>query len=115
MSHERGARAEREAAEFLAARGFRILERNFRCPFGEIDLVARDGATVVFVEVRYRSSDRFGAPAETVGALKRRRLIRAAQAFAQSRGLDAAQRFDVVALTPSGATHIPDAFSADDA
>ena len=115
MSQELGARAERAAEEFLKERGFQILERNFRTRFGEIDLVARDGDTVVFVEVRARSSDAFGTPEETVGRTKRRRLIKTALAFAQSRGLDAPQRFDVVALSAAGVTHIPDAFGAEDA
>jgi putative endonuclease len=113
MSTESGARAERQAEEFLKARGFLILERNFRTPFGEIDLVAQDGDTVVFVEVRARSSDAFGSAAETVTRPKRLKLIKTAQAFAQRRNLDAPQRFDVVALSPEGVTHIPDAFDAE--
>ena len=112
MSTQKGERAERAAEEFLKSRGWRILERNFRTRFGEIDLVARDGDTVVFVEVRSRSSSAFGAPQETVTAAKRRRLIKTAQAWAQRRGLDSPMRFDVVALSPEGTLHIPAAFDA---
>ena len=112
MSREAGARAERLAEEFLRERGMRILARNFRTRFGEIDLVAQDGETVVFVEVRSRSSDAFGTPQETVTVAKRRRIIRTARAYAQSRSLDAPLRFDVVALSPQGTLHIPGAFDA---
>jgi len=112
MSREAGAQAERAAEAFLAARGWKILERNFRTRFGEIDLVAQDGETVVFVEVRSRSSDAYGTPQETVTAAKRRRIIRTAQAYAQNRRLDAPLRFDVVALSPAGTLHIPAAFDA---
>jgi putative endonuclease len=110
MSREAGARAERQAEEFLKARGMDILARNFRTRFGEIDLVVQDAETVVFVEVRSRSSDAFGTSQETVTAAKRRRIIRTAMAYAQSRGLDAPLRFDVVALSPQGILHIPAAF-----
>ena len=110
MSREAGARAEREAEGYLRERGMRVLARNFRTRFGEIDLVVQDGETVVFVEVRARSSDAFGSPQETVTAAKRRRIIRTAMAYAQSRCLDAPLRFDVVALSPQGILHIPAAF-----
>ncbi|MBI5241293.1 MAG: YraN family protein [Elusimicrobia bacterium] len=109
-SNAAGERAEREAEAFLRGRGMRILARNFRSRCGEIDLVAQDGETVVFVEVRSRSSDAFGSAQETVTAAKRRRIIRTALVYAQSRGLDAPLRFDVVAISPRGLEHIPGAF-----
>ncbi|MDD5628748.1 MAG: YraN family protein [Elusimicrobia bacterium] len=112
MSRAAGERAERQAEEFLRQRGMTILARNFRTRSGEIDLVAQDGETVVFVEVRSRSSEAFGSPEETVTAVKRRRIIRTALAYAQSRGLDVPLRFDVVALSPRGILHIPGAFDA---
>ena len=112
MSREKGEAAERRAEDYLKSLGLVIVERNFRTRFGEIDLVARDGETVVFVEVRFRSSNAFGLPQETVDAAKRRRIIRTAQAYVQSRRLDAPLRFDVVALSPRGALHIPAAFDA---
>jgi putative endonuclease len=110
VSREAGARAERRAEEFLVGRGLSILARNFRTRFGEIDLVARDGETVVFVEVRFRAGTAFGTPQETVTPAKRRRIIRAALAYAQSRAPDAPLRFDVVAISPRGLEHIPGAF-----
>ena len=110
MSIEKGAEAEREAEAFLKAKGFKILERNFRLRMGEIDLIARDADVVVFVEVRARSSNAFGTPQETVTMAKRRRIIRTAQAYVQRHALDAPMRFDVVARSHEGMLHIPDAF-----
>lgn len=112
MSRDTGARAERAAEEHLKSLGWSILERNFRSRRGEIDLVARDGETVVFVEVRARASSAFGVPEETVGPAKRRRLILTAQRWIQSRHPESPLRFDVIAISPQGLRHIPDAFDA---
>jgi putative endonuclease len=73
-----GARAEALAADYLEARGLAIIERNFRRRCGEIDLVARDGTTLVFVEVRLRRGQAFGGAAASITATKRARLLRAA-------------------------------------
>jgi putative endonuclease len=116
-----GSRGEALAARYLEGRGLRILEANARCRFGEIDLVALDGALVVFVEVKGKSGDGLGRPEEMVTAWKQRRLTRLAQWYLQRRGwLGRAARFDVVAVSwgPDGAAavrHIPDAFPAADA
>jgi len=75
---EAGARAEALAATFLVARGLTIVERNFRCRRGEIDLIARDGETLVFVEVRLRSRRDFGGAAASITAAKRARIAAAA-------------------------------------
>ena len=94
----RGALAEEAAAEFLKGRGLRLLERNYSCRFGEIDLIMRDGDGVVFVEVRYRRSDVRGDGVASVGAAKRTKLVRAAQVWLQAHPALAAQpcRFDVI-------------------
>jgi len=76
-----GARAEALAAEYLEARGLAIVERNFRRRCGEIDLVARDGATLVFVEVRLRRGQGFGGAAASITATKQARLLRAASLY----------------------------------
>ena len=107
---EAGARFEERAADFLKCRGYDVLERNFRTKLGEIDIVARDRDTIVFVEVRSRSSASFGRAAETVGPLKRRRLVRTALAYAQARRLDCPLRFDVIAVEAGRLEHICDAF-----
>ena len=95
----RGDAAEALAAEFLEARGLRIVARNYRCKFGEIDLVARSGATLVFVEVRARTSDAFGGAAGSITRTKRRRLVAAARHYLARYGADSACRFDAVLLS----------------
>jgi putative endonuclease len=118
LSRSAGARFERLAAEFLTARRFRVLETNFTCPVGEIDLVCDDAGTLVFVEVRARKDARHGAPEETVGPRKRRRIVGAARHYLMRRRRDdVACRFDVVAIEGEGDAleirHFPDAFSTD--
>lgn len=99
-----GGEAEEAAARFLAAKGLRILARNYRTRFGEIDLVASEGASLVFVEVRLRSSARFGGAAASVDWRKRRRLESAARHFLARLGREPACRFDVVTCEAEGVT-----------
>lgn len=96
---EVGAHGEALAARHLAARGYAVRDRNWRHGRGELDIVAeRDGA-VVFVEVRSRRSDAFGAPEETLTSAKRAKLIETAQAYLAAHGLEhAAWRIDVIAI-----------------
>lgn len=110
---ESGKRAEDAAAAFLQAQGLSIVERNFRAKGGELDIVARDGEEMVFVEVRSRASSSFGGAAASVDGLKRRKLIRAARVWLQARGWDGACRFDVIALDAGRLEHLPAAFAAD--
>jgi putative endonuclease len=91
-----GEPAEDLAAAFLERQGLRILERNYRCRFGEIDLVARSGALLVFVEVRARRSEAFGGAAGSITAAKRRRLVATARHYLATHRVDRACRFDVV-------------------
>lgn len=99
-----GGEKERLAARFLTRQGLRLIGRNHRCRFGEIDLIMRDGDCLVFVEVRYRGSTDFGSPAETVDLRKRHRLAAAAGHFLQTSPYVLPCRFDVVAI--SGQDHI---------
>jgi len=92
----RGEAAESLAADFLQRRGLTVLERNYRCRFGEIDLVARSGELLVFVEVRARTSEAFGGAAGSITATKRRRLVAAARHYLATHRADRACRFDVV-------------------
>jgi putative endonuclease len=110
---ETGRNAEDRAAAFLAAKGFTVVERNFRAKVGEIDVVARDGDEMVFVEVRARASSAFGGAAASVGGGKRRRLVRAARLWLQARGWEGPCRFDVVAVDGGALSHIPAAFDAE--
>lgn len=93
-----GAAAEQLACEYLQARGLRLLERNYRCRFGEIDLIMQDGADLVFVEVRYRRSHRFGGAALSVDAAKQAKLLATAQHYLQSKASKRNARVDVIAV-----------------
>ncbi len=94
----KGAAAENLAERFLCAQGLELVERNFRCRGGEIDLILTDGDTMVFVEVRLRSSERFGGAAASIDAKKVARLRLAAQYYLAGRGATPACRFDAVLL-----------------
>ena len=96
-----GARAEDLCAELLRKAGLRVLARNWRCRHGEIDLVAEEGGTLVFAEVRYRRDERFGGAAGSVTAAKQSRLIAAARLYLARRPVARSEpscRFDVLLL-----------------
>jgi putative endonuclease len=92
----RGEAAENLAAAFLLREGLTLVERNFHCRFGEIDVIARDGATLVFVEVRMRTSERFGGAAGSITAAKRARLLRTARLYLAGVARVPACRFDAL-------------------
>jgi len=114
-----GDQGERSAERYLQRLGMRILERGYRFRGGEIDLVARDGAELVFVEVKTRTSRDFGDPSEAVTARKRRRIIHAASCYLKAHGAwQHPCRFDVVSvhLETNGQVlveHLRDAFRAE--
>jgi putative endonuclease len=90
---------EEVAAQFLQQKGYEILQHNVRTPYGELDLIARCGATIVFVEVKTRTSSSFGLPEISVGQRKIRHLLDAAQAFMQLySGPEEEWRVDVIAI-----------------
>jgi putative endonuclease len=94
-----GALGEKMAADFLRKRGHRILERNYRCREGEVDIVALHGDTLVFVEVRTRTGGDFGTPEESITAIKKDRLVTAALRYLQDhRDLPSYWRIDLVAV-----------------
>jgi len=100
-----GSTGEAAAAAWYEARGYQIVDRNWRVRGGEIDLVVRSGRTIVFCEVKTRTSDRFGIPAEAVTVSKQRRLrTLAAQWLAAHPGLGGEVRFDVASVTPARET-----------
>ena len=100
---ELGRAGEKSAVRFLRRKRYRIVARNYRCPMGEIDIVALDGATIVFVEVKTRSDREYADPQDAVNAAKQRRLVRAAKVFLQhTRSQGRACRFDIVAVTLDG-------------
>jgi putative endonuclease len=114
MDRQRIGRAAEDAAvAYLESRGVAILERNFRRRLGELDVIARDGDTLIIVEVRMRASSRFGGAAASVNFRKQVKLQRAAAQLLQQRP-DLSKlpvRFDVVAITPTGIEWIKHAFT----
>ena len=116
-----GTRSERAAAAYLKKLGYRILQRNFRCPLGELDLIALDGECIVFVEVRSTQGTDLNRPALSVDVEKQRRLTKLALYFLQRyKLLGRSARFDVLAVSwpadqakPTMA-HYPSAFEATD-
>lgn len=98
-----GTEGERAAEKFLRRQRYTILERNYRSPLGEIDLIALDGETVVFIEVKTRSGEGHGNPLEAVDARKQRQISRVAQSFLLRHRLqDRPARFDVVGVWRDG-------------
>lgn len=114
FDHQRlGAYGEDRVLRWYLERGYELLDRNWRCPDGEIDLVLRHDRTVVFCEVKTRSSHRFGAPQEAVGRVKQRRLRHLAVAWLGSHpdhGASDRLRFDVGAVTSGRIEVIESAF-----
>src|SRR5262249_14364546 len=106
MSVRRGSAAEDIAARFLAARGLSIVARNFRCRLGEIDVIAADGDTLVFVEVRLRRQSRFGDAADSSTAVKERKLVAAAEFYLSRLARTPRCRFDAVLLDALDAPRI---------
>lgn len=104
---------ETQAAVFLEKQGYQILERNFRCPAGEIDLIAKEGGYLCFVEVKYRSERETGTPEEAVDAKKQKRISRAALYYLMKQGLGDTTpcRFDVVGIRPDRIRVTKNAFS----
>lgn len=102
-----GKKGEEFAVAYLKSKGYRIIERNYKCLFGEIDIVAKDGNTVVFVEVKSRKSEDFGDPQAAVGREKQKKISRVALAYLEEkRRYPCDARFDVVAvkMLPAGNT-----------
>ena len=107
-----GGEKEALAAGYLQGRGYEVLERNYYCPAGEIDLIAKDGCCLVFIEVKYRRDGRYGLPEEAVTVKKRRTIYRAAQYYMKERhtGENRPCRFDVVAILGDQITLVSNAF-----
>lgn len=106
-----GNQAEQTACRYLTEQGCRILARNYRKPCGEIDIIACDKKTLIFIEVKKRASNAFGGPAAAVTAAKQRKIAVTAQYFIKEKApkFDSI-RFDVVCLLPGKVEHIINAF-----
>lgn len=109
---ELGSRYEENAARFLTEKGYIILEKNFRCRMGEIDLIGKSEGYLCFIEVKYRSSSGYGFPSEAVDNRKRRRIVRTALSYMNYHRLspDTACRFDIVEILDHKYSLIKNAF-----
>lgn len=112
-----GNEAEARAVELLERAGYAVLDRNFSCRWGEVDIVAEKGELLCFVEVRMRSTAAWGDPSLTVMSAKQRRVVKAALHYLLRRGISRRMmRFDVISVVGRGQSavmeHIPDAFDA---
>lgn len=113
-TNESFTKAEQKAKEYLLEKGYKVIFTNYAVRnIGEIDIIAMDGETLVFAEVKYRSSDDYGDALETVSKAKQKKLIRAASYFLTQAGVKhGGLRFDVIGITNEKITHITDAFWA---
>ncbi len=109
---ELGGGYEKVAADFFRQKGYRILEMNFRCRIGEIDIIARDEDYIVFAEVKYRKEKTYGGPLMAVNFKKQRTISKVAMFYLMKHGLPESTpcRFDVVGILPGEIQHIQNAF-----
>ena len=108
-----GGAHESQAADYLCSRGLKLIESNYHSRMGEIDLIMLDGQSLVFVEVRYRKSARFGGAASSITPAKQRKIALTALHYLQSRKkTNEVCRFDAVTISPSGLEWIRDAFDS---
>lgn len=106
-----GDSGEKIAVDFLTKKGYKIIKTNFKNKIGEIDIIARDGKILVFVEVKFRSSDYFGLPREAVNIYKQQKIRRVAEGYiASNRLFSNVFRFDVVEILGDKITHIENCF-----
>ncbi len=110
--NDRGAQAEQQAAQYLQQQGMKPVAQNYRSRFGEIDLIMRDGETLVFVEVRLRRSTGFGGAAASIDARKQQRIVRTAQQYLAGLAQLPPCRFDAVLLDDGGMQWLRNAFEA---
>ena len=104
---------EQKAAEYLEKKGYKVIEKNYKTHVGEIDLIVKDGETIVFVEVKTRSSENFGSPADAVDYKKREKYYKVATEYLLRKQKDGADcRFDVIEILNGEINHIIDAFSS---
>ena len=103
---------ESRAVKFLKKSGYTVLHRNFKCPFGEVDIIAQKDDTLCFIEVKTRSSDYFGEPNQAVNRTRQSRYINSARYYFTDREIDCTVRFDIIEIMGKTINHIENAFTA---
>ena len=107
---ELGKRGENRAVRYLKNNGYKILERGYKNPFGEVDIIAAKGDVVAFIEVKTRLSENFGAPSEAVDRRRMDKYIQAAKYFFLGKETDVTVRFDIIEILRGEINHIENAF-----
>jgi putative endonuclease len=107
-----GKAGEKQARRYLKRLGWEIIEKNYKNPFGEIDIIAKKDDVYAFVEVKTRLSDDFGTPSEAVTESRKRRYIMGANYFFSGQVIDCTVRFDIIEIFKGELNHIENAFSA---
>ena len=105
-----GKKGERIAQRYLRLRGYIILEKNYKNPFGEVDIIAKKRDVIAFIEVKTRLSDSFGAPSEAVGYDRRQRYINACKYYFTGREINCTVRFDIIEVFKGTINHIENAY-----
>lgn len=102
---------EQEACSYLKKKGYKILEKNYRCLYGEIDIIAKHNNFIVFVEVKKRNSSLYGRGSDAVTNSKQRKIILTAENYINEQSIKTPARFDVISIDSGEITHIENAFS----
>ena len=105
-----GKRGERQAQKYLKRQGWKILEKNWKNPFGEVDIIAKRDEVIAFIEVKTRLSDEFGAPNEAVQKSRKLKYIRGANYYFLNKNIDCTVRFDIIEIYKGQLNHIENAF-----
>ena len=106
-----GKKGELQARKYLKKSGWTILETNWRNPFGEVDIIAKKGEVIAFIEVKTRLSDSFGAPSEAVQKTRKLKYIRGANYYFSNKNIDCTVRFDIIEIYKGELNHIENAFT----
>ena len=105
-----GRRGENKAARYLKQNGYKIVERGYRNPFGEVDIIASKGDVLAFIEVKTRTNEEFGTPSEAVDRRRQEKYIKAAEYYFYGKQIDVTVRFDVIEILRGEINHIENAF-----
>ena len=105
-----GLAGERKARAYLRLHGWKILNKNYKNPYGEVDIIAEKGGVVAFIEVKTRLSDNYGAPSEAVDKRRQTRYIMGAKYYFLNREIDCTVRFDIIEILNCKINHIENAF-----
>lgn len=105
-----GKDGEEKACRYIKAKKYKIIERNYRCLYGEIDIIAELNGALIIIEVKYRKSDKFGKGYEAVNTIKQQKIIKTTEYYINEKNIKMPVRFDVISIDDNEITHIENAF-----